>query len=183
MHLLLSPSKHYYLGLWVHSNKQLAQTFSSFQLHIFRMHLDENKKEVLIVSFLTLCPLGNFACFFFRLLSVFLLKSAVSKISFRIIITVSNSLYPDQARPFVGPGMGQNCLQRWSANDTLRQRVKWHKTVFGAFRFFQTRLNVNVIMAFRVACECCVFSFAPERVYRHVRLILTEKRYISPVLA
>ena len=35
----------------------------------------------------------------------------------------SNSLDPGQARPFVGPGLGPNCLQRISAVDSNRQRV------------------------------------------------------------
>ena len=35
---------------------------------------------------------------------------------------MSNSLGPDQARHSVGPGMGANCLQRLSADDTSRQR-------------------------------------------------------------
>ena len=30
---------------------------------------------------------------------------------------------PDQARHFVGPDLGQNCLQRLSADNTSRQRV------------------------------------------------------------
>ena len=30
---------------------------------------------------------------------------------------MSNSLGPDQARRFVGPDMGPNCLQMFSAND------------------------------------------------------------------
>ena len=40
---------------------------------------------------------------------------------------MSNSLDPDQARHFVGPDLGPNCLQRLSAVDTSRQRVKNHK--------------------------------------------------------
>ena len=43
---------------------------------------------------------------------------------FQDAIRVSNSLYPDQARPFVGPDLGPNCLQRLSADDTIWQRVK-----------------------------------------------------------
>ena len=39
-------------------------------------------------------------------------------------IRMSNSLDPDQARNFVGPELGQNCLQRISADDTCRQRVR-----------------------------------------------------------
>ena len=37
---------------------------------------------------------------------------------------MSNSLDPDQARRFVGPDLGSNCLSRLSADDTGRQRVK-----------------------------------------------------------
>ena len=37
---------------------------------------------------------------------------------------VSNSLDPDQTRPFVRPDLGPNCLQRLSADDISRQRVK-----------------------------------------------------------
>ena len=37
---------------------------------------------------------------------------------------MSNSLDPDQARRFVGPDLGPNCLPRLSADDTGRQRVK-----------------------------------------------------------
>ena len=42
---------------------------------------------------------------------------------------MSNSLDPDQAgqiqaRPFVGPDLGPNCLPRLSADDNGRQRVK-----------------------------------------------------------
>ena len=33
---------------------------------------------------------------------------------------VSNSLDPDQARQFVGPDLGPNCLQRLSAEDSSR---------------------------------------------------------------
>ena len=39
-------------------------------------------------------------------------------------IRVSNSLDPDQARHFVGPDLDPNCLQRLSADDTSRQKVK-----------------------------------------------------------
>ena len=37
---------------------------------------------------------------------------------------VSNSLDSNQARRFVGPDLGPNCLQRLSADDTSRQRGK-----------------------------------------------------------
>ena len=34
---------------------------------------------------------------------------------------MSNNLDPDQARHFVGPDLGPDCLQRLSADDTSRQ--------------------------------------------------------------
>ena len=37
---------------------------------------------------------------------------------------MSNSLDPDQDRHFVGPDLGPNCLQRLSADDPSKQRVK-----------------------------------------------------------
>ena len=37
---------------------------------------------------------------------------------------MSNSLDPDQARQNVGHDLGTNCLQRLSAHNTSRQRVK-----------------------------------------------------------
>ena len=36
---------------------------------------------------------------------------------------MSNHLDPDQARHFVGPDLGPNCLQKLSADDSRRQRV------------------------------------------------------------
>ena len=37
---------------------------------------------------------------------------------------MSNSLGPDQVRHFVGPDLDPNCLQKLSADDTRRKRVK-----------------------------------------------------------
>ena len=37
---------------------------------------------------------------------------------------MSNRLDPDQARHNVGPDLDPSCLQRLSANDTSKQRVK-----------------------------------------------------------
>ena len=37
---------------------------------------------------------------------------------------MSNSFDPDQARHFVWPDLSSNCLQRLSAGDTSKQRVK-----------------------------------------------------------
>ena len=52
-------------------------------------------------------------------------KSTFSKNAFSNTISVSNSLDQDQARHFVGPGLGSNSLQRLrlSADDTSRQKV------------------------------------------------------------
>ena len=43
-------------------------------------------------------------------------------------IRMSNILDPEQARRFVGPDLGPNCLPRLSADDTGRQRVKEQHT-------------------------------------------------------
>ena len=43
---------------------------------------------------------------------------------FQEYIRVSNSLDPDQARRFVGPALGPNCLQTLPADDTGWQRIK-----------------------------------------------------------
>ena len=39
-------------------------------------------------------------------------------------VNLSNSLDLDQGRHFVRPGLGPNCLQRLSADNTSKQRVK-----------------------------------------------------------
>ena len=41
---------------------------------------------------------------------------------------MSNSLDPDQARQFVWPDLGPNCLQKSSADDTGLERVKEKRT-------------------------------------------------------
>ena len=43
---------------------------------------------------------------------------------FRNTIRVSNSLDPDQARHYVGPDQGSNCLQKLPVDVTRRQIVK-----------------------------------------------------------
>ena len=40
-------------------------------------------------------------------------------------ITVAHGLDQYKAQHVVGPGLDPNCLQRLSADDTRRQRVKW----------------------------------------------------------
>ena len=62
-----------------------------------------------------------FVCrFFFQIFS----KSTFKKNSFKKSIRVSNSLDQDQARHFVGPDLGPNCLQRLAGDDPSRQRIK-----------------------------------------------------------
>ena len=75
------------------------------------------------ISQLTLCMLGNISCF---LLSsdFFFSKSTLLKNSLMNTIIVSNSLDPDQARRYVWPDLGPNCLQKLSADNTSRLRVK-----------------------------------------------------------
>ena len=60
---------------------------------------------------------------FCRLL-IFFQNQLVQKIISGIPLGVSNSLDPDQSRHFVWPDLGPNCLQRLSADDISRQRVK-----------------------------------------------------------
>ena len=50
-------------------------------------------------------------------------KTSVFKTILSRKSSVSNSLDPDQARLFVGPDLGPNCLQMLSADNTGRQRV------------------------------------------------------------
>ena len=66
---------------------------------------------------------GEFCMLVCRLQTYFS-KLTFSKNYFRITIRVSNSLDPDQAQHVVGPDLGPNCLQKLSADDTSRQRVK-----------------------------------------------------------
>ena len=70
------------------------------------------------IKYLTLCMLGNFACFF--VVCGFLLNQLFQK-NLSVIPSVSNSLNPDQARHFVGP-LGPNCLQRLSADAKSRHQ-------------------------------------------------------------
>ena len=66
------------------------------------------KHEHLLRPSLTLCLLGNIACFF--LSAEFFQKTTFSKNSLRNIIRVSNSLDPDQAGHSVGPDLDVNCF-------------------------------------------------------------------------
>ena len=52
--------------------------------------------------------------------AAFFPKSKFLKNYFRNAFRVANNLNPDQARHFVGPDLGPNCLQRLPAVDTSR---------------------------------------------------------------
>ena len=84
-----------------------------------------------------------FRVFFCRLLKFS--KQTFSKNSFGNTIRVSNSLNKDQARRYVRPDLGSNCLQRLSANDT---RVIVLQTLF--------------ICALILASVSSIFSFNAE---------------------
>ena len=56
---------------------------------------------------------------------------------------MSNSLDPDQARQFVGPDLGPNCLPRLSADDTGRQRVKPLASTCGCTVWYVSELIVD----------------------------------------
>ena len=65
---------------------------------------------------------------FFLWSADFFSKLTFSKNSIRNTISVANSLDPDQARHYVGPDLGPNCLQWLSADGTSRQRVNISNT-------------------------------------------------------
>ena len=68
---------------------------------------------------LTLCMLGNFSCFCCHLL--ILSKLTYCRNSFRNTIRGSNDLDPDLDLHSVGPALGPNSLQRFSADDSSRR--------------------------------------------------------------
>ena len=72
---------------------------------------------------LTLCMLGNFACFF--LLSAdFFSRLIFSKNSFSYTIRVSNTLDADPDQQNVGPNLGMNTFQRLLADNKWWEKVK-----------------------------------------------------------
>ena len=112
--------------------------------------------------------------------------STFSKIYFRNTIRVSNSLDPDQAQHFVGPDLGPNCLQRLSADETIRPIVKWIKLV-GRFNQYlkitsdlnspiKTLLAPNVPIPTKVVCFSrllkCLRSLYGKQCGPQIRLLL-----------
>ena len=67
---------------------------------------------------LTLCMLGKYSCFLVS--ADFFQNHLFRKNPFSNTVRVSNSLDPDQARQFVRPVLGSNCLQMLVADDTSR---------------------------------------------------------------
>ena len=61
--------------------------------------------------------LGNFYC------TDFFSKLTFSNESFWNTTRVSNGLDPDQDRPYVGPDLDPNCLQRLSADEKRRRSL------------------------------------------------------------
>ena len=56
---------------------------------------------------------------------------------------MSNGLDPDEARRFVGPDQGPNCLQRLSADNTGRQRVTPKQNSENVFAEIDTRNDIT----------------------------------------
>ena len=64
-----------------------------------------------IVLYLSICMLGNYSCFYFRLLT-FLKNKVFKNKPPRTTIRVSNSLDPDEDGHSVGLHLGSKCLQK-----------------------------------------------------------------------
>ena len=69
-------------------------------------------------------PPGKFLSLFCRLLIFFSKSTFSKKKSFMNTIRVSNSVDPDQARRFVGPDLGPNCLQNIIGRLLYKIKVK-----------------------------------------------------------
>ena len=77
------------------------------------------------LSPITLCMLGNFACFFLVICGFFQNQLFKKNQEFKM----SNSLDLDQARHLVGPDLDPNCLKRLSAGhlwDLLSGMTSYH---------------------------------------------------------
>ena len=102
-------------------------------------------------------PLGPLVCFLLTFFKIHFFEN-----SFRSTIRVSNSLDPEQARHFVGPGLGPNCLQMLSADNTSRQRVNSIKHAF-----------LSSAGGFWVFFQNCIFS---EKFYQKYHQIVKQFR-------
>ena len=77
---------------------------------------------------------------------------------------MSNSLDPDQARHFVGLDLGPTCLQRLSADNTSRQRVR---------ACFENVNNNSQPIAAPDLKFFFIFSVGPLFIVRGFKLIVT----------
>ena len=68
-------------------------------------------------------PSGLFCMLFCHLLLFCFFQNQIFQKNLSGMPSVSKSLDPDHAQPFVSPNLGPNCLQRLSAEDTSRQTV------------------------------------------------------------
>ena len=70
---------------------------------------------------------------------------------------MSNTLDPDQARQFVGPDLGPNCLPRLSADDTGRQRVLNTWLLYTLNPFLVWVLNIGNCQdeSLFISCQFC----------------------------
>ena len=65
-------------------------------------------------------------------------KLTFSKNSFRNTIRVSNCLDPDQDRPFVGPNLGPNCLQRLYEDNLSGKAMNIYKQLSRRMKLFSS---------------------------------------------
>ena len=81
---------------------------------------------------------------------------------FRNTITVSNSLDPDQDRRSVGPDLGPNCLQKLSADNTSRQRVKSTNSTVLVVHSHTVMMNVLSVrlIIYLIRSLCMLLKFA-----------------------
>ena len=107
---------------------------------------------------LTLCLLGNFACFLSSAHFFFKINLFFKKIR-NYIIKVSKRLDPDQARRHVGPDLGPSCLQRLSADDASRQIPKGIKTAIMCPR--PTCIQASILYGSYSGDDCKLHIFNP----------------------
>ena len=81
----------------------------------------------------------------------------------RNTIRVSNSLDPGQARRFVGPDLGPNCLQRLSADDSSRQRA-----LFDLIKPILTRRRTTVDLYYFIFWHSLIFLFTNVKLRVHI---------------
>ena len=76
---------------------------------------------------------------------------------------MSNSLDPDQARHFVGPNLGPNCLQRLSADDKIcRWQAKSYSYVSERIHTLKHEMYVSRIDILFIYGEFFTFQWASE---------------------